>query len=399
MYFATTTTAACSSTSQPAPNAVLVSIEKCEDSPNKGIFVELGELGNSGLQPSCLLPSTVLDSITVMSKEICSSKSLNPGENERSCKAKRGHTYDPESSKSWSEVQGGFPERPENFFKSLNHTWRSGMETVRIDTATEDQKVIEQAEVIAVTAGKNSTMGSFPIGPYSYVMKRMEWEEFGLYGGSQFRLQDSVPGALTLGGYDGSRVKGTPYKFPVNNETAEGRICPFRVPINNLVVRFIEEGKDATEVPLMDEVAETIACVEPLDVLFRFPRTIMRDWLEATEHDNRIRNETVPQGWQYPEPGLVYSNNSKIQTAELVIRLEQGLEITIPNEELVRKLVGMDGNGEYKVIDDGPEGLWESAIFDNVKDSGIVPNNTMTLGMIFLSQAGPNSSHSQFLQP
>jgi hypothetical protein len=108
------------------------------------------------------------------------------------------------------------------------------------------------------------------------------------------------------------------------------------------------------------------------DNLFRLPPNELEGFQRAT---NWINDTTmVPPDLYVVEPGLNYNNPFN---GSLIFTLQDGLEVEIPAYELAGPLRGIDSNGQ-RVLNSN---VTTVNIFD-LK----APQNTATLGKVFLSQ-------------
>jgi hypothetical protein len=115
------------------------------------------------------------------------------------------------------------------------------------------------------------------------------------------------------------------------------------------------------------------------DNLFRFPSSLFESFSDLTGWKND--SSLVPPDLHIVEPGLNYPTDFN---GSLLFTLQGGLEVEIPSYEMAGPLRGIDRNGRRVLHED----ITTVNIFNEY-----VPENTATLGKVFLSQESPPPYH------
>ncbi|CAG8681214.1 10840_t:CDS:2, partial [Acaulospora colombiana] len=192
---------------------------------------------------------------------------------------------------------------------------------------------------------------------------------FGLDAGSP-SYTNPRDGHLIVGGYDKVRVSASFKDYNISDTQISRRICPLQVIITELIL-----SRPGIEDVILSSRGEQIpACIEPYDVLFRFPERTLRAFAQETE----FANGTLPDPSEFyiVEPGITYPSDIGFN-GSLKFTLDNDFVVEIPNEELVHPLRG--------IARDGTKTLMTNTTEINVfRDVALL--DTAVLGKAFLSR-------------
>ncbi|KAK6541238.1 hypothetical protein TWF694_008605 [Orbilia ellipsospora] len=324
-------------------------------------------------QTLCLVPSTVINATYVIGTQICNSQT------NLTCQAAHGGTFDPNAAPAFVNHSTG-NSGDESFWNDLNgpvHTFGD------VEFSLSGFTQLEGFEIGVVENGTDFNLGQLGIGPKSTFLNTLKEQgfidrlSFGFDAGSQSPYNTRA-GHLVLGGYDQARVIGNFKEFDINYEvtTDDFRPCPFRVEIEQANVLF---KSNKTSTPFIDmEARNPYACIEPYDLLFRFPAGRLASLDSIGLGSGRVADDWLP-GLQVNEPGWRYKVGSPgAFSLDVVLKGNDGdFQVSIPSEELEHPLRGINLNGTFAV----DQNYTELNIFQ-----GSAIRNTIVLGKAFLSR-------------
>ncbi|EGE08932.1 aspartic-type endopeptidase [Trichophyton equinum CBS 127.97] len=255
------------------------------------------------------------------------------------CSWVHGGSFNDKGSTSWRE-----PEDPQQTDKSPTGGTINirGTDTLKVGSGIS----LDQFPVYFPKPGVIPQNG-IGFGPNSTFLNRLydqgkiasrSWSLFwGLQGAEQ---ENQMNGSLVLGGYDQAKIAGG---IPLKAQFSDGIGCPssLLVYLSNIVVNHINGNKTSL---LTTPGSALRACIKPDNPQVVLPEDVFGNLKKAfpgkaVEHSTGI----YPTSLAY-EPEDVFMGN-------ITFILSSGLQVTIPNHQLVLPNVEIDDNGQQKLID------------------------------------------------
>ena len=149
---------------------------------------------------------------------------------------------------------------------------------------------------------------------------------WGLWAGD--RSLSPADGALTIGGYEPTRVAGEFTTFPLGDWSLQ-QPCPLQITIQSILYNRpngISESLTSENI---------IACIEPFHDHLTFTPAVAAKFANVTNYNSSY-------------PGLTYPTN-QAPDGDLIITLENNYTTVIPNSELVTLKRGSDQFGHYGI--------------------------------------------------
>ena len=151
-------------------------------------------------------------------------------------------------------------------------------------------------------------------------------QAWGLWAGD--RSLSPADGALTIGGYEASRVAGNLTTFPLGDWAIQ-KPCPLQVTINRIIYTRPNGTSDVLN------AASIVACIDPFQDRFTFPKDVYQKFANITSHNTSY-------------PALTYPTNGA-PDGNLTIILDNNYTTVVPNPELVALDRGSDQFGHYVI--------------------------------------------------
>jgi hypothetical protein len=215
--------------------------------------------------------------------------------------------------------------------------------------------------------GRNSTFleSLFNAGKIASRTWSLLW---GLEGGDK---PDTLDGSLKLGGYDKAKTTGPNIAQPFSSLADMGQ-CPssFIVFIADIVVKH----SNGTEISLFGNAKGTAlrTCIKPDILLITFPKAIWEAFSSA------IGGTFIGPSQSYKLWGMDYDTQG-IFDGDLQFALSSGLELTVPNNQLVVPNVQIDKEGRMQI----PNDTMDEILVYNLENSNL--DDMPLLGQVFLT--------------
>ena len=164
---------------------------------------------------------------------------------------------------------------------------------------------------------------------------------WGLWVGD--RSLSPADGALTIGGYDPSRVAGDFTTFPLGSWTLQ-QPCPLQVTVSKI---FYNRPDGSSQLLTSENMA---ACIEPFQSTLTFTPSVVRKLANFTGYNTSYSRLTYPAA-QAPD-------------GDLTIVLANNYTTVIPNSELFNLKRGSDQLGHYAITNSS---LVEASIIYNAE--------------------------------
>jgi hypothetical protein len=214
-------------------------------------------------QNLCLMPSTVVDNMLLISTNICAGTGIQ-NLTKAQCRAYHGGTFDlnaaSASFQNVSLVSSKLPMDPGWTTFNLPYTVAG---TTNLDLVA--NIAVPNMTVVVITEGINFTAGHIGLGKQSVLLHQLKDANiipalgFGLNAGSQ-SIANPRDGSLVLGGYDSASIASHFHEYPMNySTTLAGRYCPLQVRIQGL--QLLLKGRDPIQ--LIGDGDGHLACIEP----------------------------------------------------------------------------------------------------------------------------------------
>ena len=215
----------------------------------------------------CVVPSTLVNSTMIMSKEVCDAKWLVKGTNAAQCRSRRGGYV----------IQSDLPDAS-NEIPSLNASNQGWVSIMSNDTNQAWQhakratlqlrdKDVTMLEGI-ISEGQMHSSSHLGLGHASPLLQSLKdanligAKSWGLNSGSQSLLRPRQ-GSLILGGHDEASILGPFPSYPVaKNNLLQQRTCPLQMPIKSLSIT-VNGPADSPHHEYVNPVSTLIACIEP----------------------------------------------------------------------------------------------------------------------------------------
>jgi Eukaryotic aspartyl protease len=215
--------------------------------------------------------------------------------------------------------------------------------------------------------GRNSTFLESLFGAGKIASRT--WSLFwGLEGGD---APSTMDGSLTLGGYDKAKTVGPNITQPFSSLADMSR-CPssFIVVVTDILVK----NSNGTTTSLFGDAKGTAlrTCIKPDIPLITFPSDIWQAFSTA------IGGTYLGPSQSYKLWGMDYATQG-VFDGDLQFVLSSGIELTVPNSQLVVPDVQIDTRGQMMV----PNETMREILVYNLEDSNM--NDMPLLGQVFLT--------------
>ncbi|KAL8903486.1 MAG: hypothetical protein Q9207_003899 [Kuettlingeria erythrocarpa] len=188
-------------------------------------------------------------------------------------------------------------------------------------------------------------------------------------------------GSLVLGGYDVARTNGTNSTYPISGDTARGD-CPggLIVTIRDIVLN----QKNGSSSSILPSSAGSVlqACIDPAFSLLQLPLDIYETFLDTTYSPDiaDVYRSSRPRSTDVNFWGMLFQSED-VYDGDMTIIISPGLEVRIPNHQLVSPDYHFDAEGSLTE----PNSTVRELLFNSLQgDNG---NDMPVLGRPFLSSS------------
>lgn len=308
-----------------------------------------------------------VNNTVVVTQPICLNSTYG---NYSQCISDRGGVFDvQEAASSYTSSQDGIA--PDDVWQSFNPAFAgSGNTSVQFPSDV----FFPSYPIALAEVAPNSSLSQLGLANTSVFLREVvsaglaTIPAYSILAGSQAQVPRD--GHLIIGAYDANSLAGPFYNFTMSNTTIAGdRVCSLNVQVDSIVLNI--PGQMGVE--LNTDSTPMSSCLEPLDTLFRLPKTIIDLFQEYTG----LKNDPslVSDQLLIVEPGLTFNGSFN---GSLTFSIKNGPVVEVPNEEITQILWGIDKTGKRV--------LQNNVTVVNIFNT-TAPEGTATLGKVLLSQA------------